>query len=445
MNSAVAQQADPAPTETSGWAYHGWKGVAALFVILFFTAGGGFYVFPVYIGAMRAELGWTMGQISLGAAVFAIVFGLTSAFVGAALERFGARRVMLLSVALAGAVNLGLAGVRSLWVFYVIQACAGVALAGSTIIPAQALITRWFDRARGRAMAITVLGVGFGGIVLPPLNEWTIRHFGWRGAWVWCFAWTVGIVMPVIAIALRERSAVPSQAREEGREPGHPAAALPAPPAAGLTRSEALRTTAFVFLVAVYLLQLIGQSIVNFHFVPFTVQQAHLSVRDASLFLSLMVAFSLLGKVGFGWLADRLNPARLMAFAGFLAAVGPLALVLATPRSAPPRSILVTVHAVAYGLALGGQIVLLPLVVARCFGPRDFGRIMGLIMSGFAAGILLGIPVAGWSFDRLGTYHPALVGCAVAFLCSALASAFVPVDGRGGVSLAADPAVPPAP
>jgi predicted MFS family arabinose efflux permease len=439
MRSAVAQDANPAPTEASGLAYRGWRVVAALFVILFFTAGGGFYVFPVFIGAMRAELGWTMAQISLGAAVFAIVFGLTSAFVGAAMERLGARRVMLLAVALAGVVNLGLAGVRSLWMFYLIQACAGVALAGSTVIPAQTLITRWFDRARGRAMAIALLGVGFGGIVLPPLNEWTIRHFGWRGAWLWAFAWTVAIVMPVIAIALRERSDVPSQAREEGRESRRPVAV----PAAGLTRAEAVRTTAFALLVAVYLLQLIGQSAVNYHFVPFAVQQAHLSVQEASLFLSLMVAFSLVGKIAFGWLADRRNPARLMALAGFLAAAGPLALVLATPGSASPISILVIVHAAAYGLALGGQIVLLPVVVSRCFGPRDFGRIMGLVMSGFAAGILLGIPIAGWSFDRLGTYHPALIGCAVAFLCSALASAFVPVDGHGGARPAAG-AVSPA-
>jgi len=428
MNSAVAQQANPAPTEASGFAYHGWRGVAALFVILFFTAGGGFYVFPVFIGAMRAELGWTMAQISLGAGVFAIVFGLTSAFVGAAMERFGARRVMLLAVALASVVNLGLAGVHSLWMFYTLEVCAGVALAGSTVIPAQALITRWFDRARGRAMAIALLGVGFGGIVLPPVNEWTIRHFGWRGAWLWAFGWTVAIVMPVIAVALRERPDVPSQAREEGREPGLPAAA----PAAGLTRAEAVRTAAFALLVAVYLLQLIGQSVVNFHFVPFAVQQAHLSVQEASLFLSLMIAFSMVGKIGFGWLADRRNPARVMALAGFLAAAGPLALVLATPGSGPPRSILLPVHAVAYGLAFGGQIVLLPVVVSRCFGSRDFGRIMGLVMSGFAAGILLGIPIAGWSFDRLGTYHPALIGCAVAFVCSGLVSALVPVDGRGG-------------
>jgi len=293
----------------------------------------------------------------------------------------------------------------------------------------------WIGDAKEIVEKHQVLGVGLGGIVLPPVNEWTIRHFGWRGAWMWCFAWTVAIVMPVIAIALREHSDVPVQAREVGREP--------APPAAGLTRAEALRTTAFGLLVAVYLLQLIGQSVINFHFIPFAVQQAHYSVREASLFLSLMVAFSIVGKLGFGWLADRRNPTRLMAFTGLLAATGPLALVLATPSSGPQRSILVTAHAVAYGLALGGQIVLLPLVVSRCFGPRDFGRIMGLVMSGFAAGILLGVPIAGWSFDRLGTYHPALIGCAVVFLCSALASTFVPVDGMGGSRRAAG-AVSPA-
>ena len=58
-------------------AFHGWKLVGALCCILFFTAGGGLYVFPVFIGSLQQEFGWSMTQVSLTGAVFAISMGVS--------------------------------------------------------------------------------------------------------------------------------------------------------------------------------------------------------------------------------------------------------------------------------------------------------------------------------------------------------------------------------
>jgi hypothetical protein len=56
--------------------FHGWKLVVALCIILFFTAGGGLYVFPVFIASLQGEFGWSMTEVSGTAALFAVTLGL---------------------------------------------------------------------------------------------------------------------------------------------------------------------------------------------------------------------------------------------------------------------------------------------------------------------------------------------------------------------------------
>jgi MFS family permease len=76
------------------------------------------------------------------------------------------------------------------------------------------------------------------------------------------------------------------------------------------------------------------------------------------------------------------------------------------------------VYGAAYGLGMGGQNVILPLLVGQCFGALDFSRIIGIMMGGFAIGILVGIPGAGWIYDSYRSYEPAFLACIALFLIS---------------------------
>ncbi|MBW1688279.1 MAG: MFS transporter, partial [Deltaproteobacteria bacterium] len=81
--------------EQAGKPFFGWWMVLALFLILFNTAGMGFYAFPVFIGPLQEEFGWSMTQTSAGVALFAIVMGLSGPVVGALIGRFGLPKTML--------------------------------------------------------------------------------------------------------------------------------------------------------------------------------------------------------------------------------------------------------------------------------------------------------------------------------------------------------------
>ena len=403
--------------------FHGWKLIGALSVILFFAAAGSMYVFPVFIDSFQQEFGWSMTQISAGAAIFAIVMGLSNPLVGTLFARWGARATMLTGASLLALTSLAYASLISLWMLYAIMMVAGFAVACSTVLPAQTLVTNWFDRFRGRAMGVTMLGIGAGGLLLPPLNELLIRLLGWRLTWLVSGAILVLIVIPLIAIFVRTRPSDLGLSRD-GAASGEAIGAESAP-TGGLTPRAAVATLTFWLLVGIFLLQLTGVSALNFHFVPFAIQEIGFTPQQAALFYGLAVGFSIVGRLSFGWLADRWAPTLLMAISLLLAALGPAVLELLFLRLHLKEIELLWLYAIPFGIGSGGNFVILPVLAGRCLGELHFSRIMGLLMTGSAVGVIIGIPLSGWVFDRTGSYEWVMIACLVALLLSTLLTTLV--------------------
>jgi len=407
--------------------FHGWKLVGALCTILVFTAGGGLYVFPVFISSLQAEFGWSMTEISGTAAVFAVTMGLSNPLVGRLFTRFGARRMMLIAATLSVLTSLAYAGLRSLPMLYAIALFSGFAVAGTTVLPAQSLVTNWFLAFRGRAMGLTMLGIGIGGFLLPPFNELLIRLVGWRMAWVVAAGILVTVVMPLIALFVRTRPSDLGLLVDGVHHPQAPGAPDPAT-VAGLSVRQAVATRTFWLLVGVFLLQLIGVAALNFHFIPFATQEMQFPPRDAAFYYGSTVGFSIVGRLAFGWLADRWPPARLLAFSFLLLAAGPGVIELLFLALGLRDSQLLWLYAIPFGLGVGGNAVTMPVVVGRCFGELYFSEIMGVLMSGFALGIIVGIPGAGLVFDRTGSYEAAIIACGLGLLVAMLLSLLIRPD-----------------
>jgi MFS family permease len=425
---------DPPP---EGGLFHGWKLVGALCCILFFTAGGGLYVFPVFIGSLQREFGWSMTQVSGTGAVFAISMGLSNPFVGSLFARFGTRRVMLLAAGMTVLTSLAYAGLQNLATLYAIAFVAGFAVAATTILPAQTLVTNWFRAYRGRAMGLTMLGIGAGGLALPPFNELMIRLVGWRMAWVVAAGIVAAIVVPLIAVFVRARpeelGLVPDGVRPDGS-----ASAGSALPAIGLSVKRAAATQTFWLVLGIFLLQLVAVSAMNFHFVPFATQEAGFTLQTAAFYYGLTVGFSIPGRLGFGWLADRWSPEWLLALSFLLLALGPATVELLL-RFGLDDSRLLWLYAIPFGAGIGGNAVTMPILVGRCFGELHFSRIMGLLMSGFAIGILVGIPGAGAIFDRTGSYEWVLLLCTGALSLALLLCLLIAPNRYHGEFAAAGP------
>ena len=404
--------------ETEGRLFHGWKIVGTLFAMMFFGVAGKVYVFPVFVESFQAEFGWSMTQISGGAAVMALVQSCSNPVAGALFARLGARKTMLIWGTVLAFATLGYAFLVNLWMFYALLAVTGFSMAGATSVPATTLVVNWFDRHRGRAMALTMVGVGAGGLVLPAVNEWLIRLLGWRQTWACTFAVLVAVVIPLIAVYVRTRpedlGLLP-----DGMDRTEGDGDRDAAPASGLTVRRTVTTGTFWLLVAVYLLQLIGVSALGFHFVPFAIKQLEFTSQQAAFYYGFAIGFSILGRLLSGWLSDRWAPNVVLVASLMLLMLSPLVLEVVFVWLGARESALLWLYAVPFGTGMGATGLTMPILVGRCFGELHYSRNIGIVMGLFVFGIL-GIPGGGRVYDTTGSYELMLIACIVGIGVAAL-------------------------
>lgn len=395
--------------------FYGWRIVALMFFTLFFTAGHGFYTFSVYLPRLIEELRCDVFSATIAIALWAVVVGLSSPVVGALMLRFGARKVMITATAGAGVLTLLMSLLTSLWHLYAIMALSGVTVAASTLVPAQTIVTLWFSKYRGRAMALTLMGIGLGGLLLPPLTSYLITFFGWRGAYRVIGLLFVAVVLPPLALFLRNRPSdvgqLPDGAAQENA--GDAAAHQPS----GVTARRAVGSAAFWLISGIYVLQLYAISAVAMNTQVFA-EHWGFSIMTAPLFMAFALGVTLPVRLVTGMLCDRFSPKALMAVTGLFVAAGPLTLELFVVRLGWIDFRSIGVFALVQGVAVAMNAVVLPVLIGRCFGAREFSKIMGLIMVGFAVGILLGPTSAGKIFDTTGGYTLAFYLCCACALLS---------------------------
>ena len=307
---------------------------------------------------------------------------------------------------------------------YALMALTGPLLACVTFLPAQTAVTNWFNEYRGRAMAVAMLGPPAGGFILPPLNEFIIRMWGWRPAYVVATAVLWILVVPLIAFFVHTR---PSDKglTTDGIVAGEDTGQRGETTASGLPVKRALTSQTFWLLAAVFVLQATCLSALNFHFVWFAERQMGFTSQQAALFYSLTIGVSLLGGVLAGWLADRVQPQLILALTGLLMAIGPACLETFLIRPGLHELRLLWLHVIPFGLGFGANAIIIPVLVGRCFGELDFARISGFMGLSFGIGSLVGIPGAARIFQQTGSYEIVMVACVVGCLLSVVVALLI--------------------
>lgn len=409
-------------------AFYGWWIVAATSVVIFFGTGIGFYSFGVFVKPLEAEFGWSRTAISGTIALWALVYGFTGPVIGAFIHKYGARVVIACSALLCGVCWILLGSVTELYQLFVLMFFSGIGTAGITLIPNQTLISNWFEKHRGRAMGIMMVGIGFGGLTLPPFANWLITAYGFRTSFMALGLLLLGII-PLALLVIRTKPAdLGLRPDGDGFEAGKRQRLGSISGRAGeFELNQAIRTSSFWLIFGAFALLIFGESGLTVHLVAL-LDDAGLSSQSAATYWAIAVGVSAIGRLGFGWLSDHANPKNLIALTHGLHAVGVAILLvfflylgMRTPAVLLPFSVI-------YGLSLGGAAVLLPVVVGRCFGLLNFSKILGLLMSGFALGVVGGPLLAGALAEATGNYRGALTIFIIAFLVSATAISLVRLD-----------------
>ncbi len=375
--------------------------IVTAFLSLFAIVGLALYGLPFYYDFMTEAYGWSRAQVTSGNAMGKLLVAPLFGFIaGWLIDRYGPRKLMISGSLMAGMALIGLSytggSLPLFYLFYVFNAL-GYVCAGP--LPCQVLISRWFDKNRGKAMGIAYLGIGSGGALVPLLSNGIESRFGWHIALA-----ALGIVVILISLPMAYFIKEPVT-KEVKRESAGPAVSIKS-----ILKNPDFYLLGFGSMCSIGVVGGINQHLKLY------LRDLDFAQDKAAHIISLVLLASLIGRVLMGWLADLISRKYVMILIYLMVAS---AIPLLMVPDFPGR---IYIFAVIFGIGLGGDYMIIPLMAGDLFGIRALGRTMGIIL--VADGIAESVfpMMVGAIYDGAGkSYMPAFT----VLICVALAGTVI--------------------
>jgi len=374
--------------------------IATTFLSLLALSGFAYYGLPFFFDFMTKEYGWSRTVITSGNALGKLLVGPLFGFIaGWLIDKYGPRRLMLTGVLLMGTALIGLSFADSLGFFYLFYIFNALGYVCGGPLPCQVLISRWFDKNRGKAMGIAYLGIGTGGAIVPLIAAGLEKNYGWHISLAELGFLIILIAFPMVYFLKGASAKVIQSGRKEQMVP----------------IKEVLTNRNF-YLLAISSMCAIGAvGGINQH-LKLYLRDLDFSQSQAAHVISLVLISSLAGRVLMGWLADLIRRKYVMILIYMIVASAiPLLLVPDFPGR-------IYIFAVIFGIGLGGDYMIIPLMAGDLFGVKALGRTMGIILvADGVAESLFPMLLGALYYETTKSYSSGFI----VLICVALAGAIV--------------------
>ena len=353
--------------------------------------------YTVFLLPLEREFGWSRSQLTGVYSVYLLVNGATAPLVGMIFDRIGPRWVYSGGIACLGAAFYFAQGISSLWQFYVlVGALVGFAVSLNGMVPASALLSRWYRQRLSTAIGIAFSAVGVGTVVFVPLAQELVTAFDWRTAYR-MFGIGLLVLAPIALLGVPWGTFAAGHAE-------HQAQAAKAQAGAGWTLRLAMGTRLYWGLAQVFFCTATAMFSIIVQLVAFLVDAGYSPLAAATTFgaIGMLSSISIMGS---GFVADRfgIRPTATASFAG--TATG-MALLLA--MTAWPSTLLLALFVPVFGLCMGARGPIVSSICARHFAGASVATIYGTIYACNALGAAFGSFVGGVLHDLSGGYQVGL-------------------------------------
>jgi MFS family permease len=383
--------------------------IITAFFSLLAIVGFALYGLPFFYDFYIKEFGWSRTIVTsgnaLGKLLVAPLFGFIAGWI---IDRHGPRRMMMAGAIMTGIALIGLSLMDSLSIFYLSYILVALGYIFGGPLPCQVLISRWFTKNRGKAMGIAYLGIGTGFALVPQIAAGLEKNLGWHLALT-----ILGILIVLIALPLAFFVKDSPSKKVEFVKTEPP-----------VSISSILRNPNFYILAFGSMCSIAAVGGMNQH-LKLYLRDLDFTQADAANIISLVAVMSLAGRVIMGWLADLFPRKYVMILIYLIVASSiPLLLIPDFPGG-------IYVFAVVFGLGLGGDYMIIPLMAGDLFGVRVLGRVMGIVLvaDGIAESTM---PMAvGALRDASTNYLPGFILLIIVALTGALIVSFLPKHKQG--------------
>ena len=360
---------------------------------------------PPLFPLLREVYGVGYTELGFAISVFSMVTACTQVPVGFAVDRFGARRILIAGLLLE-AVAFALIGLVPVYAaFLALMAVAG--FANSVYHPADySLLNASVDpRRMGRAFSFHTAGGMLGNAVAPVTMVFLMTLTDWRTALVLCavFGALVGLLVALNSRTLRDRV-------DSGTSGDGPGAGVAATGATGLRLLLSLP-------IVLGLLFFFGISVSQHGMQSFSVSALH-AIHDAPLaeattVLTAYLFASPVGVLAGGWVADRIQRRHdLFAAMCFVVMAACVAAIAALRLPLAVTGVLFAVTGLFAGMVSPSR----DMLIRSMAPPGEIAKVFGFVSTGFNFGGIAAPVLFGFILDRS---DPGLVFWVVALVCLA--------------------------
>jgi nitrate/nitrite transporter NarK len=393
--------------------FYGWYMVAASVVTNTIFSAAYFQGFGVLILPIERAFGWDRWVISAAMSLRQLESGIVSPAVGFLLDRFSARKLIFWSAVISGVGFIGLGFTTGIVTFFLCFVVISLGASGvSHAVTWPVIISRWFRRNRGLATGLAVTGPIFGS-PLVILNTQIEEAHGWRVV-LFVYGALVLVGVTLLSMMVRDRPE-PYGLRpdgdppEEGASTERPAGSSRRRTDAGLTLRAVLRTKEFWLFTSYLSGTFAVNSAVQGHMIPYFQQDIGLTAAWAAVVMSMVFIISGIGRIGGGYLLDRIDYRLVLAVVAAM-----MGLALLYLQVVPVKTVSATLpFALMFGVSFGCLVPMRGAVGSIMFGTRAIGKVLGILQGGPIAAGVIGPFVMGMIFDLHGNYSAAIWGLIV--------------------------------
>lgn len=383
---------------------------------------GSVYAWSVFTKPLANEFGWDLTDISLTFSLAILFLGLSAAFLGHFVEKYGPRKAGMLAAVFFGVgvtgsgLAINLESLPLLYVFYGVL--GGIGLGVGYIAPVSTLV-KWFPDRRGLATGLAIMGFGFAALISSPIMQNLIESVGIANTF-FILGTAYFIIMTVSSLYLEPpaKGWVPAGFEEKVKSGD---AALNQD-LSQLTANEAVKTKRFYYLwIMLFINVTCGIAIISAAS-PLAQESIGLSPVAAAALVGVLGAFNGLGRIGWASVSDYIGrPNTYTTFFILQIIAFPLLTVIDHPL------LFQIILAIIY-TCYGGGFASIPAYIGDLFGTKQLGAIHGYILTAWAAAGLIGPMFASWIREATGSYSQSLMVFTGLFAAALVVSLLIRLD-----------------
>ena len=397
--------------------HYGWVVAAATFLTMLVVAGAvgapGVFIVP-----LQREYHWSAADISAALAIRFLLFGGMGPFAAVFMNRFGVRRMMLISLSIVILALLLSLGMTRLWQLFLLWGVAvGIGTGLTAVVLGATVATRWFGQRRGLVMGLLSASTATGQLAFLPLLARMTELFGWRAAML-LICGAILLAALLVLLLMRDRPAdlglPPYGETVVQPAPAHPAGigALLLTPLVVL--KDVARVPGFwILFFSFYICGASTNGLVQTHFISLCGDFGLAAVSAASM-LAMMGLFDFVGTLGSGWLSDRVDNRWLLFIYYGLRGLS----LLYLPFSDFSLYSL-SIFAIFYGLDWVATVPPTVKLTVQRFGAERANIVFGWIFTGHQLGAASAALAGGMSRTLWQSYIPAFVAAGILCLIGA--------------------------